>query len=117
MTGSTDRGLEMDVESVRQVGRNLGDAPMRHLDELIGAVASIELSSGSYGAFGLLGTSLGDAFDEVKKAAHDYLEASRQQVSRMKSKAFDTANQSVQGDGAAARVAAGITDVGSAPKP
>jgi hypothetical protein len=34
----------------------------------------------------------------------------------MKSKAFDTANQSVRGDGAAARVAAGITDVGSAPK-
>lgn len=111
MTSENDLKLmEMDQDSVRDMGDRLAGAPMNGLDELVHVVAGIELRAADYGLFGMLGGSLGDAFDQVKLAAHQYLSATRAEVAQMRMKAFDTANTAVQGDGAAARVAAGITD-------
>ncbi|WP_219470217.1 hypothetical protein [Nonomuraea rhizosphaerae] len=102
--------IEMDVDSLRDVGHRLGGAPMTELNNLVHVVAGIDLRGTHYGAFGMLASSLGDAFDQVKLAAHQYLSATRRELSDMRTKTFDTANTTVMGDGAAARRSAGITD-------
>ncbi|SEF80308.1 hypothetical protein SAMN05444920_101706 [Nonomuraea solani] len=99
--------IAVEAESIREMGRNMIDEPMRDLDELARTVARIELSAvGGYGVFGLLGSSLGDAFDEVKLAAQTYVADKRKQVADIHTKAYDTANGYVGGDTDAATIAA-----------
>ncbi|MEV4017836.1 hypothetical protein AB0J35_45830 [Nonomuraea angiospora] len=97
------------VDSIREMGRNLAAAPMRDLERMSSAIGHVDLSSGAYGAFGLLGGSLGQAFDDVKRAALTYLTAKRAEVSGIHDKAYSTANTYVDGDGNAGRTAADIT--------
>ncbi|GAA2697008.1 hypothetical protein [Nonomuraea recticatena] len=95
------RKLEVEVESVRRLGRELTNAPMQLLDSLGKTIAAAELSSAAYGAFsvfGVIGGSLGDAHDEVKRAAEQYIQARRKELSDMHKKAFETANTYVEGD-------------------
>ncbi|MEW1837337.1 hypothetical protein AB0392_05205 [Nonomuraea angiospora] len=97
------------ADSIREMGRNLAAAPMRDLERMSSAIGHVDLSSGAYGAFGLLGGSLGQAFDDVKRAAVTYLRAKRAEVSAIHDKAYSTANTYVDGDGNAGRAAADIT--------
>ncbi|MEV4564428.1 hypothetical protein AB0K12_11735 [Nonomuraea sp. NPDC049419] len=94
------------ADSVREMGRDLADTPMRDLEEMTRAVARVRLSSGAYGAFGMLGGALGRSFDEVNEAAQRYLLAKRDQVAELHDRAYDTANGYVDGNAASASVAA-----------
>ncbi|MEO3789181.1 hypothetical protein ABGB14_03170 [Nonomuraea sp. B10E15] len=96
------------VESIRAMGRNMAAAPMHDLEEMSRAIGQVELTSGAYGAFGLLGGSLGQALDDVKAAARGYLSAKRDQVADIHDKAYSTANGYTDGDASAARLAAGM---------
>ncbi|MER6942886.1 hypothetical protein ABT294_02570 [Nonomuraea sp. NPDC000554] len=98
--------LKVEVDTILDMGRRIADAPMKQLDRLNATVSAVELSSGSYGVFGILGGSLGQAHDEVKEAARHYLASRREHVAGIRRKAFDTANQYGEGDGDAARTAA-----------
>jgi hypothetical protein len=104
--------IEAQTDSIREMGRNIAGAPMRELEEMIRVIAQVHLSSGSYGAFGLLGGSLGQAFDEVKQAAQQYVAAKRAQVADIHDKAYDTANGYVDGDANAGRIAADMPNGG-----
>ncbi|MGR6922173.1 hypothetical protein ACU635_48665 [[Actinomadura] parvosata] len=86
------------IESIRTLGRSMADRPMSELETMLRGISQVELSSGAYGAFGLLGTSLGDAFDEVKRAAQRYLLAKRDEASGIHDKAFDSANAYLDAD-------------------
>lgn len=101
--------MRMDADSVREVGRNLGKKPMKHLNDMTRVVAGLNVHARHYGLFGFFGSALEDALDQVKLAAHQYVSATRHELAEMESKAFDTANTAVQGDGAAARAASGVT--------
>ena len=96
------------ADSVRGLGRDLAGSPMRDLEEMTRAVARVRLSSGAYGAFGMLGSALGRSFDEVNEAAQRYLLAKRDQIAEMHDKAYDTANAYVEGDAASAATAANL---------
>ncbi|MBB5778875.1 hypothetical protein [Nonomuraea jabiensis] len=95
--------------SIREMGRNIAAAPMRDLERMSSAIRHVNLSAGAYGAFGLLGGSLEQAFDDVKRAALTYLAAKRAEVSGIHDKAYGTANTYVDGDANAGRTAADIT--------
>ncbi|MFI6740028.1 hypothetical protein ACIBI9_44505 [Nonomuraea sp. NPDC050451] len=97
------------VGSIREMGRNMVAAPMRDLERMSSAIGHVDLSSGAYGAFGLVGGSLEQAFDVVKRAALAYLTVKRAQASGIHDKAYSTANTYVDGDGNAGRAAADIT--------
>ncbi|NUO96381.1 MAG: hypothetical protein HOW71_00860 [Nonomuraea sp.] len=101
------------IDSIRQMGRNMAAAPMRDMEELMSVLARLDLSAGAYGAFGLLGGALGQAFDEVKQAAQQYVAAKRAELSGIHDKAYDTANGYVDGDGSAARLAANLPGGGT----
>ncbi|MEV0380475.1 hypothetical protein [Nonomuraea sp. NPDC050643] len=104
--------IAVEAESIREMGRKMADAPMRDLEEMARTVAQIELSAmGAYGAFGLLGGSLGESFDQVKRAAQQYLAGKRGEVSDIHNKAYDTANGYTGGDGDAARIAGQIPNI------
>ncbi|MET7337341.1 hypothetical protein [Nonomuraea sp. NPDC005650] len=105
----SDESVAAQVESIRQMGRNMAAAPMRDLERMYSAIGYVDLSAGAYGAFGVLGFSLGQAFDDVRKAAQDYLRAKRAEVAGIHDKAYSTANTYVDGDGTAGQAAANIT--------
>ncbi|MFD1540615.1 hypothetical protein [Nonomuraea guangzhouensis] len=108
MTSENDlKRMRMDADSVREMGRNLGKQPMEHLNDMTRVVAGLNVHARHYGLFGFFGSSLEDALDQVKLAAHQYVAATRHELAEMESKAFDTANTAVQGDGAASGVMAG----------
>ncbi|NBE97391.1 hypothetical protein FE391_30150 [Nonomuraea sp. KC401] len=94
------------AESIRAMGRNMASAPMHDLEAMSRAIGQVELTSGAYGAFGLLGGSLGQALDEVKTAALKYLSDKRDQVADIHDRAYSTANGYVDGDASAAGLAA-----------
>ncbi|MFG1957674.1 hypothetical protein [Nonomuraea sp. NPDC049028] len=107
MTSDSDlKRMEMNADSVREVGRNIAGKPMQRLNDMTRVVAGLNVHSGAFGLFGFFGSSLADALDQVKLAAHQYVSATRHELAQMESKAFDTANAAVQGDGAATRVTA-----------
>jgi hypothetical protein len=97
------------VDSIRELGRNMVAAPMRDLERMSSAIGHVDLSSGAYGAFGLIGGSLDPAFEDVKRAALAYLRAKRAEAAGIHDKAYGTANTYVDGDGTAGRVSADIT--------
>ncbi|TDE49728.1 hypothetical protein E1295_20140 [Nonomuraea mesophila] len=104
----TQNSVAAQVESIREMGRNMVAAPMHDLEEMSRAIGRVELTSGAYGAFGLLGGSLGQAFDDVKAAARTYLSAKRDEVADIHDRAYGTANDYTDGDASAAGLAAGM---------
>jgi hypothetical protein len=101
----------VQVESLREMARSMADVPMRDLEEMIRAIGQVALEAGSFGAFGTMGGSLGDAFEEVRLAALKYLAAKRAQVSEIHNKAYDSSNTYLDGDGQAAQKAADLTNI------
>lgn len=104
------RPLKAKVDSIRAMGTKIATEPMQDLEQMNREIAGVYLATGPYGAFGVLGGSLGEALDEVKRAAQEYLAAKRGQLSDIHDRAYDTANTYVDGDGNAARTAANIPD-------
>ena len=101
-------GIEVEIESLRAMGQAVAARPMRELEGMGSAITRVDLSAGAYGAFGILGGSIGQALDEVKAAALQYLAAKREEVSQIHVKAYQTANGYVAGNQEAARLAADI---------
>jgi hypothetical protein len=109
-----DEVVNVQPDTIRELGRMLADKPMRDLEDMNRPIAALNLStSDAWAMFGLLlGTSLGSALDEVKLAAQQYLAAKRGELAGIHDKAFDTANQYVNGDVQAADLAAKIPHKG-----